>query len=87
VKVGEMLRRAMTKNNFLKVFVAEGYYDGGAGYFGAEYTFSHLDLNGELKDRIIFGYYESGHMMYVRKVSLAKFKADLANFIRSAIPN
>jgi len=86
VSVGEMLRRAMTENKFLKVFIAEGYYDAACDYFTAEYVFSHLDLNGELKDRITFGYYESGHMMYIRKASLAKLKSDLAKFIQSAIP-
>jgi len=85
--VGEMLRRAMTKNEYLKVFIAEGYYDAACDYFTAEYTFSHLDLNGGLKDRIKFGFYESGHMMYVRKASLAKMKNDLAEFMRSAIPD
>jgi len=87
VDVGEMLRRAMTKNKYLKVFIAEGYYDGACDYFTAEYVFSHLDLNGELKDRIKFGFYESGHMMYIRKASLAKLKNDIAEFIRSAIPD
>ena len=86
VSVGEMLRRAMTKNEYLKVFIAEGYYDAATDYFTAEYVFSHLDLNGELKDRITFGYYESGHMMYIRKASLAKLKNDLAEFIQSALP-
>ena len=85
VNVSEMLRRAMTKNKYLKVFVAEGYYDGATDYFSAQYLFSHLDLNGELKDRIKFGFYESGHMMYIRKASLAKLKSDLAEFIQSAI--
>lgn len=86
VNVGEMLRRAMTKNKYLKVFIAEGYYDAACDYFTAEYVFSHLDLNGELKDRISFGYYESGHMMYIHKASLAKMKSDIAEFIHSAIP-
>jgi len=35
---------------------------------------------------IEFGFYESGRMMYSRKVSLAKLKNDLAKFIHSAIP-
>jgi carboxypeptidase C (cathepsin A) len=31
-------------------------------------------------------YYEAGHMMYVHLPSLAKLKADLAQFIQSALP-
>jgi carboxypeptidase C (cathepsin A) len=86
VNTGEMLRQAMTTNPYLKVFVLEGYYDAACDYFTAQYTLSHLDLTGKLKDRISFGFYESGHMMYLHLPSLIKAKQDLANFIRSACP-
>ena len=85
VRVGEMLRKAMTVNPYLRVFITEGYYDAACDYFTAQYVFSHLDLNGELKDRIVFGFYESGHMMYIHKPSLVKMKEDLSGFIRSAV--
>jgi carboxypeptidase C (cathepsin A) len=86
VNTGQMLRQAMTANPFLKVFILEGYYDGACDYFTAQYTMSHLDLSGKLKDRISFGFYESGHMMYIHLPSLMKAKQDLADFIRSACP-
>jgi carboxypeptidase C (cathepsin A) len=86
VNTGEMLRQAMTANPFLKVFILEGYYDAACDYFTAQYTMSHLDLTGKLKDRISFGFYESGHMMYIHLPSLIQAKKDLANFIRSACP-
>ncbi|MBS3819480.1 peptidase S10 [bacterium] len=85
VQVGEMLRRALTQNEYLQVFVLEGYYDAACDYFTAQYTFSHLDLNGELKDRIHFGFYKSGHMMYIHKPSLIKGKKDIASFINKAV--
>ncbi|MFC1529611.1 S10 family peptidase [Gemmatimonadota bacterium] len=85
VNVGEMLRSAMTQNEYLKVMITEGYYDAACDYFTAEYVFSHLDLTGHLKDRIHFDYYESGHMMYAHIPSLAKMKTDLENFIRGAV--
>jgi carboxypeptidase C (cathepsin A) len=47
---------------------------------------SHLDLTGQLKDRISFAFYESGHMMYINLLSLKKAKLDLVNFIHSACP-
>ena len=31
-------------------------------------------------------YYEAGHMMYIIEEELEKFKADVASFIRSALP-
>ncbi len=85
-EVGEMLRQAMHENPYLKVFILEGYYDAACDYFGAQYTMSHLDLTGKLKDRISFGLYESGHMMYINLPSLKKTKVDLVNFIHSACP-
>jgi carboxypeptidase C (cathepsin A) len=84
--VGEMLRQAMAQNPFQRVLVLAGYYDAGCDYFSAEYAFSHLDPAGTFKDRVAFRYYECGHMMYIRKADLAKAKADLAEFIRSALP-
>jgi len=79
--VGEMLRTALGQNPFLRVLVLEGYYDGACDYFGAVYTFAHLDPRGDFKDRIRFAFYECGHMMYVRKADLAQAGRDLAAFI------
>jgi carboxypeptidase C (cathepsin A) len=65
LNIGEILRKAMSENQFLNVFVANGYYDGATPYFGTEYTFSQIGLNSEFKDRVSMGYYEAGHMMYI----------------------
>jgi carboxypeptidase C (cathepsin A) len=82
--MAETLRRAMSENKHLQVFAANGYYDGATPYFGTEYTFSQIGLNDEFKDRVHMGYYKAGHMMYIRKPSLAMLKKDLSEFIRSA---
>ncbi len=87
VNVAETLRGAMSVNSFLKVFVANGYYDLATPYFATEYTFNHLGLDPSLQENISMAYYEAGHMMYVRKVSLGRLKKDLADFVRSAIPD
>ncbi|MFC1725260.1 S10 family peptidase [candidate division KSB1 bacterium] len=84
VNVGEMLRSAMSQNRNLKVLILEGYYDAACDYFTAMYAFSHIDMNGELKDRIKFAFYESGHMMYAHKPSLIKMKKDIAEFINDS---
>ena len=86
VEVAETLRKAITLNPHLKVFVANGYFDLATPYFATEYTFNHLGLPAELQANISMDYYEAGHMMYVHLPSLAKLKQDLANFIQSAIP-
>jgi carboxypeptidase C (cathepsin A) len=85
VNVAETMRKAMTYNPHLKVFVANGYYDLGTPYSATEYTFEHLGLHESLQGNISMEYYEAGHMMYIHMPSLRKMKADLARFIRSAI--
>jgi carboxypeptidase C (cathepsin A) len=86
VMVAETLRKAMTTNPYLKVFVANGYYDLATPYFATEYTFNHLGLDASLQRNIGLRYYEAGHMMYVHGPSLAQMKADLASFVREAVP-
>jgi len=86
VDVSETLRSAMAMNPFLKVFVANGYYDLATPYFATEYTFNHLGLDASLRPNIRMDYYEAGHMMYIHMPSLEKLKADLAEFIRQSYP-
>jgi carboxypeptidase C (cathepsin A) len=84
--VAETLRRAMTHNPYLKVFVANGYYDMATPYLATRYTFDHMGLPPNLQTNVSMGYYEAGHMMYVNQPSLAELKHDLAAFLRSALP-
>ena len=78
---GDMLRRAMRDNPYLKVLIQGGYYDAATDYFSAIYTISHLQPGGEFRDRFRFSWYESGHMMYLRKPDLANSNNDLRDFI------
>ena len=87
VNVVEALRKAMTINPYLKVFVANGYYDLATPYFATEYTFNHLGLDPSLQGNVAMGYYEAGHMMYIPLPSLAQLKQDLAGFVRGAAPS
>ena len=85
VSVGEMLRTAMRDNPYLKVMVTGGYYDAACDYFNAMYTMHHLQPGGEYKDRYRFAWYESGHMMYLRKPDLKNANDDLRSFISWAL--
>ena len=85
VDVAETLRQAMTQNQFLRVFVAKGYYDCATPYFAASYTFEHLGLDPTLRGHLTDNYYEAGHMMYVHVPSLAKLKRDLGTFMKSSV--
>ncbi len=84
VNVAETLRRAMTQNPSLRVFVANGYYDLATPYFATRYTFDHLGLDPSLRDHVQMGYYQAGHMMYIHQPSLQQLKQDLAAFVRTA---
>ena len=82
----ETLREAMTQNPYLRVFIANGYYDLATPYFATHYTFNHLGLDQSLRENVSMSHYEAGHMMYVHQPSLAKLKQDLADFIQLALP-
>jgi carboxypeptidase C (cathepsin A) len=79
------LKTAMAKNPYMKVLVAQGYYDMATPYFAAEYTISAMNLEPELRKNVLFTYYESGHMMYIERNSLRKLQTDAAKFIQSAL--
>jgi len=84
--VAETLRRAMTHNPYLKVFVANGYYDLATPFLATRYTFDHIGLPPNLRGNVTLGYYEAGHMMYVNQPSRLALKRDLARFIHAAAP-
>jgi len=82
----DALRGAMARNPYLKIFVANGYYDMATPFFGTEYTFNHLGWEPDYQQRVTMGYYEGGHMYYIRPEMLEKFKADVAAFMAAALP-
>ncbi|RIK11759.1 MAG: peptidase S10, partial [Anaerolineae bacterium] len=85
VNVGETLRKAMSINPHLRVFVANGYYDLATPYLATRYTFSHLELDPSLRNNITMTHYEAGHMMYIHDPSLAQLKTDLDTFLTNTL--
>ena len=79
----EGLRAAFAKNPFMRVLVAQGYYDLATPFQAAYYSLAHMGLDASLRDNITIAEYEAGHMMYVHEPSLAQLKADASAFIRS----
>jgi carboxypeptidase C (cathepsin A) len=86
VNVAETLRKAMSSNPYLKVHIANGYYDLATPYFATRYTFDHLGLDASLQDNISMSYYPAGHMMYIHMPSMAALKDNLVEFMQSALP-
>lgn len=79
------LSSAMRKNPYMKVLIAQGYYDMATPYFAAEYSVSAMNLDPQIRKNISFEYYEAGHMMYIEKNSLRKLKDDAAAFIQNSL--
>lgn len=68
---------AMSQNPHLQIFSGNGYYDFATPYFATYYTFEHMDIAPQLQKNITFGFYDSGHMVYLNPAARARFKADL----------
>jgi carboxypeptidase C (cathepsin A) len=71
--------KAMRENSGLRVFVGQGYFDFATPFFGAEYSLSRTGIP---QERIVYRYYGSGHMMYVRDEDRSKLSIDVREFIR-----
>jgi carboxypeptidase C (cathepsin A) len=87
LNVAESLRDAMVKNPYLKVWVANGYYDMATPWFTTDYVLHHMFLPPALRKNITSTYYEAGHMMYLHKPSLVQLKNDFDGFVKSAMTN
>ncbi|GMV88321.1 MAG: peptidase S10 [Chthonomonas sp.] len=81
----EALRRAMSRNPHMKVFVASGFYDLATPFFATEYTIAHMGLDPEIRGNIQTAEYEAGHMMYIAVRELDKLAGDAASFIRASL--
>jgi carboxypeptidase C (cathepsin A) len=77
--VAPYLGRAMRENSAMRVFVGQGYFDFATPFFGAEYSLSRTGIP---QDRIVYAYYGSGHMMYVRDEDRTKLSRDIRDFIQ-----
>ena len=84
VDATESLRRAMTGNPYLKLYVACGYYDLATPHFAMEYTLNHLGLDDSLRDNISIGHYEGGHMMYIYEPALKQLRDELVKWYEEA---
>ena len=80
------LADAMRRNPHLKVFSANGYYDLATPFYATEFDLTHLGLEPAERKNVTFGFYPSGHMIYLDQTSLQQTKADLSRFYDDAAP-
>ncbi|MBB5697164.1 S10 family peptidase [Sphingomonas yantingensis] len=81
LNVAPWIGTAMRENSGLRVFVGQGYYDFATPFFGAEYSLNRTGIPND--GRIVWKYYNAGHMMYVREDDLRKLSSDIRAFIRA----
>ncbi len=81
----EDLRKAMTRNPYLKVWITCGYFDLATPFFGAENVAASMNLDATARANLRLTYYEAGHMLYVHQPSRIKFKADFEAFLHDAL--
>lgn len=81
----EALREAFAKNNYMKLFVANGYFDLATPFYATQYTLAHLGLPQRVATNVSTGYYDAGHMMYIKNESLGRLKQDVSKFLGSAL--
>lgn len=79
------LATAMTTNPNLHVFSANGYFDFATPYFATVYTLDHLNLPPALAKHITFGFYQSGHMIYLNPAALGAYRADLERWYNEVL--
>lgn len=84
---GESLRSSMSKNPYMKVLVAQGYYDLATPFFATEYMVSHMNLDPEVRNNLSITYYNAGHMFYLDTQSLRTFRRDVEKFFTEAGPS
>ena len=77
----EALRKAVSKNPHMKIYIASGFYDLATPYFATEYTLDHMGLDPTLRPLFETGEFEAGHMMYIHNPSLEKLNADIGRFV------
>jgi len=85
VDVSETLRDTMTKNPFLRVYVASGFFDLATPYFATEHTLAHLGIEPALRDNIEVSHFDAGHMMYVHQPSIERLGGELRSFVERAV--
>jgi carboxypeptidase C (cathepsin A) len=78
------LSLAMKQNPGMQVLVQQGYFDLATPHLATRYYIDQLDIPPHLRRNVRLELYEAGHMMYIHEPSMAKFKQDLAGFVRDS---
>jgi carboxypeptidase C (cathepsin A) len=83
--VAEDLRKAMSRNPYLKLWVCCGYYDLATPYYAAQHVLHAMQLDPTIRDNLRMTFYEAGHMIYINHPSLLQFRNDATAFMQDAL--
>lgn len=79
------LARAMTFNPSLQIFSANGYFDFATPVFETMYVLDHLGIDPSLQKNITYGFYQSGHMIYLNPQAHARLHDDLERWYAATL--
>ncbi len=85
VDASDSLRRAMTANPHLQLYVACGYYDLATPHFAMQYTLNHLGLDPALESNVTVSHFEGGHMMYIFEPAMVQLRSELLDWYQRAM--
>jgi carboxypeptidase C (cathepsin A) len=84
INVAPQLAQTMSDNPKMLVFSANGYYDFATPWLATMYTLEHLNLSPRLERNISYGFYQSGHMIYLNQSALDNYHRDLERWYAHA---
>ncbi len=79
------LADAMSYNPSLKIFSANGYFDFATPFLATVYTLNHLGIKPSLLKNITYGFYPSGHMIYIAPRALKLYHAALERWYSTTL--
>ncbi len=79
------LAAAMSYDPKLQIFSANGYYDFATPFTATVYTLEHLNIKPSLLGNITYGFYKSGHMIYLAPHALEHYHDDLERWYAATL--
>lgn len=79
------LEHGLNANPYMRVFLAEGYYDMATPFGAAQYTIDHLNVSPATRQKFVIKRYPAGHMIYIDGEQMTRMREDLRAFYVDAL--
>ncbi len=79
------LEHGLNANPYIRVFLAEGYYDMATPFGAAQYTIDHLNVAPATRAGFVIKRYPAGHMIYIDSEQMTRMREDLRAFYVDAL--